>query len=101
MDNFIFMNSTELSKQILIKSQLFTEVTSACSTLLKYHPIAESTRTYLNTRCSDFYQNEFNFGYFPKASELTHLLNLLDNGEEKLTKLNLLYRKDFISDGII
>lgn len=94
------MNSKDLSKQIIKKSELFTEVLSACSILLKYHPIAEKTRKYLNTRCSDFYQKEFNFGYFPQKHELDHLLNLLDDGENKLKELDLLYKKEIISDGI-
>src|ERR1700748_1134470 len=94
------MNAKDLSKQIIKKSELFADVMSACSTLLKYHPIAESTRKYLNARCSDFYQKEFNFGYFPKNHELDHLLNLLDDGEEKLKELGLLYKKETISDGI-
>jgi len=94
------MNCIELSKQIIFKSELFAEVMSACSTLLKYHPIAENARNYLNQRCSPHYQKEFNFGYFPKLSELTHLLNLLDDGENKLNKLGLLYKRDFLTDGI-
>ncbi len=94
------MNTKELSKQIINRSNLFSDVLSACATLLKYHPIAESTRQYLNSRCSDIYQKEFNFGYFPKQSELDHLLNLLDDGEYKLKELGLLYKKEIISDGI-
>jgi DNA primase len=94
------MNSKDFSKQIIKKSELFADVMSACSTLLKNHPIAEETRKYLNTRCSDFYQKEFNFGYFPQNHELHHLLNLLDNGEAKLKELDLLYKKETISDGI-
>jgi DNA primase catalytic core len=94
------MNPKELSKQIITKSELFADVMSACSTLLKHHPIAESTRKYLNQRCSDFYQKEFNFGYFPKSSELHHLLAILDDGETKLSELGLLYKKEAMSDGI-
>lgn len=94
------MNSKDLSKQIITKSELFADVMSACSTLLKNHPIAADTRIYLNNRCSDFYQKEFNFGYFPKQHELHHLLAILDDGESKLSQLNLLYKKEYISDGI-
>lgn len=94
------MNTKDLSKNIITKSELFAEVISACSILLKNHPIAEITRNYLNQRCSDLYQKEFNFGYFPKQQELHHLLELLDNGEFKLSKLGLLYKKEYMSDGI-
>lgn len=94
------MNSKDLSKKIITRSELFSDVLAACSTLLKFHPIAESTRKYLDQRCSDFHQKEFNFGYFPKHNELEHLLNLLDNGESKLNELGLLYKKEIISDGL-
>ncbi len=94
------MNIQELSKNIITKSKLFSEVISACSILLKNHPIAENARIYLNPRCPEFQQNDFNFGYFPKQEELHHLLNILNNGEEKLKYLDLLYKKEIISDGI-
>lgn len=94
------MNTKELSKNIINKSELFAEIMSACSTLLKNHPIAENARKYLNQRCSDFYQKEFNFGYFPKQHELSYLLDILHDGENKLSKLGLLYKKEYLSDGI-
>ena len=94
------MNPKELSKTIITRSELFSEVISACSTLLKHSPIAEETRIYLNSRCSHYTQNEFSFGYFPKESELHHLLSILDDGEKKLSTLGLLYKKTTISDGI-
>lgn len=94
------MNTKELSKQIISKSEIFTEVMSACSDLLKNSPIAENARKYVNQRCSDYYQKEFNFGYFPKKEELNHLLSKLDNAEYKLESVGLIYKKDFITNGI-
>lgn len=94
------MNIKELSKQIITKSEIFAEVMSACSNLLKNSPIAENARKYVNQRCSDYYQKEFNFGYFPSKHELHHLLNKLDNAEAKLESIGLLYKKEFLSNGI-
>lgn len=94
------MNTKDLSKQIITKSEVFSEVMSACSDLLKNSPIAENARKYINNRCSDYYQKEFNFGYFPKKEELTHLLSKLNNAEDKLESVGLLYKKDFLTNGI-
>lgn len=94
------MNSKDLSKQIINKSLIFAQVMSACSSLLKNSSIALDARTYLNNRCTDYYQKEFNFGYFPKKDELHYLLDLLDDGEKKLELLGLLYKKEFMTNGI-
>ena len=94
------MNTKDLSKQIINRSEIFAEVMSACSSLLKNSPIAEDARKYLNNRCSDYYQKEFNFGYFPKKDELHYLIDKLDNGESKLESLGLIYKKEFLTNGI-
>lgn len=94
------MNTKDLSKTIITKSEVFAEVMSACAGLLKNSPIAENARKYLNNRCSDYYQKEFNFGYFPKKEELHYLIDKLDNGEQKLESIGLLYKKEFISNGV-
>lgn len=95
------MNTKDLSKQIISKSEIFSEVLSICSGLLKNNPIAEDARKYINERCSDYYQKEFNFGYFPKKSELHYLIDRMENGEKKLESVGLLYKKDFLTNGII
>ena len=85
------MNVRDLASNILQKSEDFAEVLSACRTLLKYHPLAEKTREYLDNRISPHYQDVFKFGYFPSNENISILTDLVP--EKKLRDLGLIYYK--------
>lgn len=92
------MNTKEFSQNIINDSENFADILSACSTLLKHSKNAKHIRDYLDSRCSDYYQNKFNFGYFPDHNNISELIEVL-GGSEKLYKLNLIYDKETYFDG--
>jgi DNA primase catalytic core len=92
------MNTKEFSDNLLKRSESFAEILSACQTLLKHSESAKPIRTYLNSRCPTFYQNKFNFGYFPHSSNLFELTEIL-GGNDKLLELELIYDKISFADG--
>lgn len=85
------MSITEFSKQIQEQSDAYNEVLSACSLLLNNHPSASQAKKYLDSRCSEFYQKKFNFGYFPANEHLNDLFSILDRSV--LESLGLIYNK--------
>lgn len=85
------MNIKEFSINLKAQSEDFAEVLSACSTLLKYNPLAADTKKYLDERIPAYYQTKFGFGYFPQNEHLNILIDLV--GEAKLKSLDLIYDK--------
>jgi DNA primase len=89
------MNLKELSINIRERSAMFAEVLQACRTLLIHNPLASESRDYLDSRIATFYQDRFQFGYFPNNENLQKLINMV--GEEKLKSLDLIYDK-YVND---
>jgi DNA primase catalytic core len=85
------MNIKDLSVNIKLRSEIFADILSACSTLLKHSDLAAEAREYLNKRIPQYYHGRFGFGYFPTNEHLDELTKLV--GEEKLRGLNLIYDK--------
>jgi len=92
------MNIQSLSKRILYKSEVFAEVMSVCSSLLKYSPDAEVVRNYIKTRVPSYHCNGFSFGYFPNNEQLHLFTEYLD--EDLLFDLGLFYKKYVCDSGI-
>jgi DNA primase catalytic core len=89
------MNLKELSINIRERSAMFAEVLQACRALLINNQLAAETRDYLDNRIATFYQNRFEFGYFPNNENLQKLIDIV--GEEKLRALDLIYDK-YVAD---
>lgn len=83
------MNIKDLSKNIRRRSELFADVVSACSTLLKYSSSADQTREYLNNRISKQTQVKFGFGYFPHNNNLHEIFEYVS--KDVLLELGLIY----------
>lgn len=90
------MDIRDLSVLLQKNSEKFAEVMSACSTILKYSSEAKEVREYLKTRVPNKV-NGFNFGYFPKNSELP-LLEKFCNLDD-LEKIGLTYKKYVYDSG--
>lgn len=64
------------------------DIVSSCRYLLNNSPEAQEYLSYLNTRLSPEMQEEFGFGYFPGAKNLSLLTAFV--GEDKLKEIKLL-----------
>ena len=84
------MEIRELSDNIIRKSNQFSEVMSACATLLKHSDEAKETREYLSTRLPKPVPG-FSLGFFPPNQHLHTLLELVD--KQTLLDTNLLYER--------
>jgi len=85
------MSITDFSKQIQDRSKAYNQVLSACSILLKNHPSANQAKKYLDSRCSQYDQEKFNFGYFPSNEHLNDLFDIMDRSV--IESLGLIYNK--------
>ncbi len=85
------MEISELGNQIIKHSEMYAEVISACSTLLKYSPEAEEARNYLITRVPTYNIAGFVLGYFPNNKNINLLIDVV--GDNTLKELGLIYSK--------
>lgn len=92
------MNIVDLSNKIISNSEIYAEIMSATSTLLKYSKNAIEHRRYINNRIALSVQKDFNFGYFPPDKDLNELFEYIDKG--KLKQLDILYDKRIDDNGI-
>jgi len=92
------MNIIELSNKIISNSEIYAEILSATSTLLKYSKNAIEHRKYLNNRILPSTQKDFNFGYFPPNENINELLEYVN--KDKLKQLDILYDKRIDDNGI-
>lgn len=93
------MNLIDLSNKIISNSEVYAEIMSATSTLLKYNKHAKDHREYLNNRIPISAQKEFNFGYFPPNDQLNDLFEFV--GKDKLKLLDIIYDKKTNDNDII
>jgi hypothetical protein len=94
----VHLKSIPKSFEILIREAMLNKdkdlwmlnnIVEACSELLVNYPEAKSVYEYANSRLSSSAQKMFQFGYFPSQIHLPVLVNTI--GEEKLSKIGLLY----------
>ena len=67
------------------------KIVDACNYLLYNYPEAISSKDYLSNRLNKDTQDTFQFGYFPNASNISALIDLV--GEENLKNEGLVYSK--------
>ncbi len=72
------MSLQEYAQNIKEKSKQYSDVLIASKYLLKHSSVAKDSYEYLKTRISAYNIDKFNFGYFPKTSELKHLYKEID-----------------------
>lgn len=83
------MTIGQTSQNIKDKAVLFSNVVNACKFLFKNSPLAQETREYTLSRVSNFNQEKFDFGFFPKNEDLNLLIDLV--GYDTLHQLGLIY----------
>jgi len=89
----------QLSKDIRLRSEMFAEVVSACSTLLKYAPEAKESKEYVLKRMSRYSMDKFHIGYFPDDSNLNLLYDIVD--KDTIRQLRLVYTKRELKRGYV
>lgn len=87
------MSIKELSKSIIKRSEKYSEVLSACYTLLKHCEHARDDLEYLKSRVDG--KSIVTFGWFPPNEYLHLLTEMID--EQDLIDLDLIYKK-YIDD---
>jgi len=92
------MEITELSSQIIKKSEKFAELMSVCYTLLRHAPEAEAARLELKTRVPSYTVAGFVLGYFPEDERLNLLIDMM--GLKALKELGVVYERRIFTDGI-
>jgi DNA primase len=71
---------------------MFDEIVRSCHYLLRHCPDARECREYLDARLNKESQELFQFGFFPRASSIQLLIDLV--GEEALENAGLWYRRE-------
>lgn len=92
------INSLDYHKIILNKNEIYSAIIKKCGNLLN-SPEAKETKKYVDSRISKFYQNKFQFGYFPSESEIDILLGP-EISWENLSKLGLAYGENRLVLGL-
>lgn len=71
---------------------MLDKIVKSCRFLLENFPEAQNTKEYIDSRLGKESQENFEFGYFPRTSDLKVLTDMV--GKEVLLKTNLLYYKE-------
>jgi DNA primase len=82
----------QLSSDIKRRSELFSEVVSACKHLFRSAPEAKEVREYANNRLSNYIIDKYDVGFFPSNKDLSRLTALVSR--EAMEELRLIYSKD-------
>jgi DNA primase catalytic core len=71
---------------------MLESIVDSCSFLLNNFPEAQECKDYLNLRLNRESQEKFQFGFFPKTSDLSAIITLV--GEDILKETKLFYTKE-------